>query len=85
LHPFTQKELERLDNRLGRTARMAAIAARLFNPIDQAGHQATCGRSHRALSRGNAQKNWAHSAFPAAALGPKIRYLPSTGILKTVP
>ena len=47
LHPFAQKEPQRFDHRLGWAARTTLIAMRLFNPVNQTGHQAACRRSHR--------------------------------------
>src|SRR4051795_9079558 len=77
LHAFTQKEPQRFDHRLGGATRTTLIAAWPLNPLDQTGHQAACRRSHRALSRVNAQESWARSASPAAALGAKNTLSPA--------
>src|SRR5215207_5048463 len=84
LHAFAQKEPQRFDHRRGGAARTTMIAAWPFNPVDQASHQAACRRSHRALSRVNAQESWAHSASPAAVVRAKNTYLPPSRLLKTV-
>src|SRR5215203_1504382 len=84
LHAFAQKEPQRFDHRLGGASRTTMIAAWPFNPVDQASHQAACRRSHRALSRVNAQESWAHSASPAAVVRAKNTYLPPSRLLKTV-
>jgi hypothetical protein len=78
-HAFTQKEPRRFDHRLGGAARATLIAARPLDLLDQTSHQAACRRSHRALSRLNAQKSWAHAVSPAAAAGAKNTYLPPAG------
>src|SRR3954452_14292118 len=49
LHPFTQKEPQRFDHRLGEAARTTLIAAWPFNPVDHTGHKAACRWSHRPL------------------------------------
>src|SRR3954449_6258049 len=69
LHAFAQKEPQRFDHRLGGATRTTLIAGWPLTPLDQTSHQAACRRSHRALSRVNAQESWARSASPAAAVG----------------
>src|SRR3954452_13744122 len=77
LHAFAQKEPQRFDHRLGGATRTTLIAASPLNPVDQTGHQAACRRSHRALSRVNAQESRARSASPAADLGAKNTLSPA--------
>src|SRR3954447_16123579 len=68
LHPFTQKEPQCFDHRLGGAARTTLIAVPPFNPVDQTGHQAACRRSHRPSPVSIARQSWAHSVSPTAAL-----------------
>src|SRR3954471_798054 len=84
LHPFTQKEPQCFDHRLGGAARTTLIAVPPFNPVDQTGHQAACRRSHRPSPVSIARESWVRASSLAAAVTAKSSLSAPSRLLKTV-